>query len=141
MRPIGWKILVVVLLTVGASLAAIDRVFEIQGVGFADQLVIIETPREMKSVSYDCWTVDDETRRRAEETADPNLFLWQEAVLDRHQFIARVMFTDNTGLFHHHRHHLAHIIVMAYLADGTRACRVALLPKDVGSTPVVIGFE
>ena len=120
----------------------IEGMTETLGVGFFDQVIIVETDKSIKRVAYSDYNVDEELHRLAEETADPRLFVCTDAEpLGENRYLARIMFTDRSGTFrrtvYFQRKHLA---VFVEFADGTCQCRIADLPR-LGEEPVVINLR
>jgi hypothetical protein len=110
------------------------------GVGYFDQEVVVESDKPICGVSYCCWDVDDATRQRAESTADPRLFDCRDATaVTENRFSARIRFTSRSRLFCEERvDHPRQIVVYVEHADGTRACRVADLPSDLGKGTLAV---
>ena len=131
-------------MTVAAGLLlGVRFLFDYRGVGGFDQDVVIETRKAIRSVTYCDWTADDETRRRAEQTADPNLFDCKEVpILDGNHFIARVTFTDRFGPLRRTQvFHRKHLVVYINFDDGSGACVVSDIPAGMGKVPIVIKIE
>ena len=112
---------------------------ETRGIGSFDQSVNLETDRTVRAVRYVTWTVDPETRRRAEVTADPQLFEWEPATLTGERFTARVMCSNRSGWLRRTRvYHESHLVVLVDFADGGHACRVVEIPPGCGRAAVVM---
>jgi hypothetical protein len=137
-RSIIWILLVIV-----AASMAVSFLLESYGVGFLDQEIVVATDRPIRRLLYDCINVDEEVRKRAEETADPRLFDYQEAERQSpQQFRARVMFTDRERLVFGRRvFHPNQLVILIEFDDGRRACRVVDLPKGAHLPAVVVDFR
>src|SRR5262249_18318808 len=135
-----WVLLLIVCIIAGGATLVLTS--EFLGVGFFDQNVELNSAKPIERVSYCCYTLDEQTRRKAEDTADPRLFEWDSTVtLPGARFVAQIKFTTHSGCFHHRVYYCAHLIVLAEFTDGTRACRVLDLPNGCGKVPVTARFR
>jgi hypothetical protein len=140
MRSARLKLLVL-LIGVATFVTALLLATEMLGVGFFDQEVVLESSQPIERVSYFCGTIDEATRREAENTANPKLFEWDRTcVLAGGRFTASIIFTTRSGCFHHNVYYPPHLVLLVEFADGTRGCRVVDLPRGRGKVPVVVRF-
>ena len=110
------------------------------GVGSYDQLVILETDRTVRGVTYAAENVDADLRRVAEDSADPKYFDCRPAALrDGKWFAARIVFTESGGPLRRTRvGHQPHLVVYVEFEDGSRICRVVDLPPGIRGPPMTI---
>jgi hypothetical protein len=125
-----------------SALIAVGMLREMKwyGVGHYNQLVILETDRPIRRVTYAASQVDDELKQAAEASADPRMFDCDEAAVQQGKwFTARIMFTDSGGPLRRTRvAHYPHLVVYVEFEDGSRACRVVDLPAGIRPPPITI---
>jgi hypothetical protein len=111
------------------------------GVGVLQQVVILESAKPIAKVYYDGWYghVGKDERRRVEDTADYPTYFLEPARLDGDRFTARIKFTTGPGIFDGPDCN-PDVVVLVEFADGSRACRVADVPKGKGKEAIVVRF-
>ena len=137
-RYVGLALVVIVVLGIAVVFILGSQVL---GVGYFNQVVLLESTKPIEHVSYCCWTIDEATRRQAETTANENLFDWDRTCpVTSDQFTARIKFLSRSGFLSNKVSHPAHLIVLAEFTDGTRACRVVDVPRGLGKESVAVQF-
>jgi hypothetical protein len=112
------------------------------GVGFFDQEIMIESNKTIERVSYCSWTVDAETRIRAEAAVDPGLFDCREASkLAERRFQASITFTTQSGLLWSELYHPEHLVLYVEFSDGSRCCRVVDVPPGRGKDAISLRIQ
>src|SRR5262249_908357 len=114
---------VAVILFVAASMEEL-------GVGFFDQVVVVESSRQIRRVRYCDWDVDPEMRDGLEKQTGRAQFDCEEATqiaVDR--FVASVMFTTRDALLRKHQEtHRRQLVLYVEFTNGATECRVADIP-------------
>ncbi|HEV3144730.1 MAG TPA: hypothetical protein VGZ47_12645 [Gemmataceae bacterium] len=130
-------------LTMGSALLLAVVVTEARGDGYYDQEIVVRSDKSITRVQCSACTLDDETRRLAEETADPRLFVWEEVTqLAPNRFQSRISFSSRSGAFRGTQYfHYKHLAVLVEFADGTRGCRVVDLPPGFGTKAVIVDLR
>jgi hypothetical protein len=113
------------------------------GVGHFSQELVFDSDARVERVRYCTCHIDEGIRKRAEETADPRLFEWDDAEpLDANRFRLSIKFTSQAGLsWGDSIYHQPQLIVYAEFADSKTICRVLDLPPGKGVPEVVINFR
>lgn len=112
------------------------------GGGHFGQFVLVKAAKPVGRVTYCTLEVDENTRKIAEETADPQLFPWTEAERSGDGFMARVKTTSSGGAFGMTKiHHPPHLVVYIEFVDKSRTCRVAKIPPGHGKQAIVLNIE
>jgi hypothetical protein len=127
-----------VALTISIVFAA---AIESRGVGRREILVCLKSTNPIKQVAYCDVNIDEALRRKAEETADPQLFDLTEAKVSGNEFTARILITSKSNSFSYRVYHRSHLVVYAEFTDGTQACRIAALPTELSREVIYVDFN
>jgi hypothetical protein len=136
----GAKRLVPILLGVAALvvLAVLLSNHE-RGVGHFDQRVFVKSTKAVKEIHWCDCSLDERTRLRAEQTADPRMFEFDSAVVGNGEFTATVKFTTSDGPLRRSRvYYRPHLVVFVEFVDGERTMRVVDIPPGLGRDPIVV---